>query len=86
MIGVFYSWPVVDFIAEYLTRNNPCRPKGNQTVEGPSQIRYVHYVEAVLYSGIDPHQLTMMCITSLDFVVGNMQRTKPWEVSTKSTT
>lgn len=28
--------------------------KHNQGVQGPSQLRYVYYLEAVLYSGVDP--------------------------------
>uniref|UniRef100_A0A0C3SRG6 Uncharacterized protein n=1 Tax=Guillardia theta (strain CCMP2712) TaxID=905079 RepID=A0A0C3SRG6_GUITC len=50
---------------ELFTRN----VKHNQGVQGPSQLRYVYYLEAVLYSGVDPwsvkyrfmEKLTLRC-------------------------
>jgi len=53
----------------------------NQSVESPSQIRYVHYVEAILYCGVDPYQTTRMNFESLSLTVGAKQQRKPWYVS-----
>ena len=39
----------MDGTYKHYLNTKPC----NQTVEGPSQIRYVHYLEAMLYSGVD---------------------------------
>eukprot|EP00281_Chroomonas_sp_CCMP1168_P003530 CAMPEP_0206269242 /NCGR_PEP_ID=MMETSP0047_2-20121206/32174_1 /ASSEMBLY_ACC=CAM_ASM_000192 /TAXON_ID=195065 /ORGANISM="Chroomonas mesostigmatica_cf, Strain CCMP1168" /LENGTH=152 /DNA_ID=CAMNT_0053697691 /DNA_START=114 /DNA_END=568 /DNA_ORIENTATION=- len=49
----------------------------NQTVEGPSQIRYVHYMEAMLYSGIDPCQDRKTFLRTISFKVGKMQARRP---------
>ena len=40
------------------------RPRKNQGVDGPSQIRYIQYLEAVLYGQIDPHHAALLAAQS----------------------
>ena len=54
---------------------------GNQGPEGPSQIRYVHYVEAMLYSGIDPLSLREVMLTHLKIPVMKSHMKRPWYLS-----
>ena len=53
------------------------RGPANQTVEGPSQIRYVHYLEAVLYSGISPLSMNKMLCTNISLPVSSTQKIRP---------
>jgi len=55
--------------------------KANQTVEGPSQIRYVHYLEAVLYSGIDPLEMNKVLLNRITLPVGELQAHRPMYIS-----
>mmetsp|Transcript_55748 Transcript_55748/g.116628 ORF Transcript_55748/g.116628 Transcript_55748/m.116628 type:complete len:760 (-) Transcript_55748:1370-3649(-) len=55
--------------------------QANQTVEGPSQIRYVHYVEAVLYCDINPFATPKMALLKLSFLIGPKFRKRPWYIS-----
>eukprot|EP00960_Hanusia_phi_P041507 755029-Hanusia_phi.AAC.2 len=55
----------------------PC----NQTVEGPSQIRYVHYLEAVLYSGIDPLEYYKMLLLDIEMFISEHQQKQPLYIS-----
>ncbi len=43
-----------------------------QTVEGPSQIRYCHYLEATLYHCVNPVAEVAMILTSVCFPAGNV--------------
>ena len=45
------------------------RPRKNQGVDGPSQIRYIQYLEAVLYGQIDPHHAAPRLLT--DFALSS---------------
>mmetsp|Transcript_29313 Transcript_29313/g.77001 ORF Transcript_29313/g.77001 Transcript_29313/m.77001 type:complete len:1413 (+) Transcript_29313:40-4278(+) len=55
--------------------------QSNQTVEGPSQIRYVHYVEAVLYSGINPAAMPKIALQGVSFKIGPRLRKHPMFLS-----
>ena len=57
------------------------RNPANQTVEGPSQIRYVHYLEAVLYSGVDPLEMHRVLLTAISLPVGEIQVNQPLHIS-----
>eukprot|EP00960_Hanusia_phi_P021878 648446-Hanusia_phi.AAC.3 len=57
------------------------RKVGNQGPEGPSQIRYVHYVEAMLYSGIDPLNLKEVMLTQIAMPVMQRHMKRPWYLS-----
>jgi len=57
------------------------RTPANQTVEGPSQIRYVHYLEAVLYGGIDPLEMHKLLLTNIQLPVGELQAKRPLYLS-----
>ena len=67
----------MDGTYKHFINTTPC----NQTVEGPSQIRYVHYLEAILYSKIDAlaHDPVMLS----DITVGNdrLLADVPWYIS-----
>ena len=52
----------------------------NQGPEGPSQIRYVHYVEAMLYSGIDPLKQSKMVLLRLSLPTVLAHVKKPWKL------
>ena len=43
-----------------------------------SVCRYAHYLEAVLYSQIDPTATSDMYLQEIQFLVGNVQANKPW--------
>lgn len=52
--------------------------KHNQGVEGPSQIRYIHYMEAMLYSCVDPLSEVKKWLTELRIPVARMRKDKQW--------
>lgn len=53
----------------------------NQGPEGPSQIRYVHYLEAMLYSGIDPLHQRKRFLRFISLPVSAAQKHEPWFLS-----
>jgi hypothetical protein len=53
----------------------------NQGPEGPSQIRYVHYLEAMLYSGIDPLNFCKRFLSHISLPVCSSQLRDPWFLS-----
>ena len=55
--------------------------EANQTVEGPSQIRYVHYLEAVLYSGVDVLAMHKLFLPRISLPVGELHASKPLYIS-----
>jgi len=67
----------LDGTYNHYIRRGPC----NQTVEGPSQIRYVHYLEAVLYSGIEPFAVHKICISHMTMPVDILRAKTPWYLS-----
>ena len=60
---------------------NSAGGKPNQGVEGPSQLRYVNYLQAVLYNGIDPWALDQCIIEQIDFPSCSFMRKKVWSMS-----
>lgn len=67
----------VDGTYKHYFNTKPC----NQTVEGPSQIRYVHYLEAMLYSGIDGISDSPMGLSHITVPNDVMLHDKPWYMS-----
>ena len=65
------------------------RPRKNQGVDGPSQIRYIKYLEAVLYGQIDPHHaaprllsdFTLSCSPLASNPAGSAAGAAPWLLS-----
>jgi PTEN phosphatase family protein len=55
--------------------------EANQTVEGPSQIRYVHYLEAVLYNGVDVLALNKIFFSRIALPVDEIQERIPFYLS-----
>jgi len=53
----------------------------NQGPEGPSQIRYVHYMEAMLYSGMDPLKHVSFVLTCISLPTALCHNRKPWHLS-----
>ena len=53
----------------------------NRGVDGPSQQRYVIYVEAMLYQGIQPFTASTLILRSLQFPTGAAQAHKAWYLS-----
>ena len=49
------------------------RLKHNQGVSGPSQIRYIYYLETLLYSSIDPYQNHKVFLKTIELPVGEIQ-------------
>ena len=52
----------------------------NRGVDGPSQQRYVFYIEAMMYTGINPFQSDGLFLKALSLPSGNAQH-KDWYVS-----
>ena len=67
----------MDSTHKHYFNTTPC----NQTVEGPSQIRYVHYLEAMLYSGVDGLALDAMLLTSITVPNDVLLVSTPWYIS-----
>ena len=55
--------------------------KPNQGVEGPSQLRYVHYLQAVLYNEIDPWAYEPCMLDSVEFPSCSFMGKKVWHMS-----
>jgi CRP-like cAMP-binding protein len=55
--------------------------KSNQGVEGPSQIRYVHYLQAVLYNGVDPWSNEPRFVSSIEFPSCTFRGRRVWYMS-----
>jgi hypothetical protein len=55
--------------------------ESNQGVEGPSQIRYVHYLQAVLYNGVDPWSNEPRFVRSVEFPSCTFRGRKVWYMS-----
>lgn len=53
------------------TAVNPCGIRTH--LAGTLTGRYVHYLEAILYSGVDPYSYRKFVLTSLNLVVGTKQ-------------
>ena len=53
----------------------------NQGVEGPSQIRYVHYLQAVLYNGVDPWANEPRFVHSIEFPSCKFKERSVWYIS-----
>ena len=53
----------------------------NQGVDGPSQIRYVLYLEAVLHHRVDPYAQVVLRLQHLSLTVGSVQHRRPWHCS-----
>jgi hypothetical protein len=50
-------------------------------VDGPSQIRYVHYMEAVLNGQVDPYAQIQLHLSEITLMVGPKQAISPWHCS-----
>ena len=50
-------------------------------MEGPSQIRYVHYLEAVLYCGVDPLEMYKVLFSKITLPVSEVHAHRPLHVS-----
>jgi hypothetical protein len=55
--------------------------ESNQGVEGPSQIRYVHYLQAVLYNGVDPWSNEPRFVRSVEFPSCTFRGRRVWYMS-----
>jgi hypothetical protein len=55
--------------------------KPNQGVEGPSQIRYVNYLQAVLYHGVDPWSNEPRFVSSIEFPSCTFRGRRVWYMS-----
>jgi len=53
----------------------------NRGVDGPSQQRYVFYIEAMLYQGIQPLNASQTILKALRFPAGAAQEAKSWYLS-----
>jgi len=53
----------------------------NRGVDGPSQQRYLFYLEAMLYRGIQPHSARQTILEAIHFPIGTAQETKQWWIS-----
>jgi hypothetical protein len=54
----------------------------NQGVDGPSQIRYVFYMEALLYGRVlEPYRVVVLRLASFSMTVGIARRERPWHCS-----
>jgi hypothetical protein len=67
----------MDSTYKHFFNTTPC----NQTVEGPSQIRYVHYLEAILYNGIDGICDSPIGLSHITVPNDIMLQDKPWYMS-----
>ncbi len=57
------------------------RGQRNQGVDGPSQVRYVHYMEAALNGQVDPYAMVPIYLTEVLVSVGLHQEYTPWYCS-----
>lgn len=57
------------------------KKKPNRGVDGPSQQRYVFYIEAMLYQGVQPLSASQVILKALRFPVGKPQQSKAWWLS-----
>lgn len=57
------------------------RGKRNQGVDGPSQVRYVHYMEAVVNGQVDPYAMVPTYLSEIRLSVGPQQQYAPWYCS-----
>ncbi len=53
----------------------------NRGVDGPSQQRYLFYLEAMLYHGVQPLNSHLIVLKALRFPVSTAQETKAWWIS-----
>ena len=53
----------------------------NRGVDGPSQQRYVFYIEAMLYCGVNPSDSPQLLLKALSLPVGKAQEKQGWWVS-----
>jgi len=67
----------MDGTYKHFINTAPC----NQTVEGPSQIRYVHYLEAMLYNKIDALANEPMFMGDVSMRNDRMLADVPWYIS-----
>ena len=67
------------FSAKKKTQGQKRKP--NRGVDGPSQQRYVLYLESMLYQGIQPFSASTIILEALRIPVGAAQKTKPWFLS-----
>jgi len=61
--------------------SNTEKKRRNQGVDGPSQIRYVHYMEAAIYGKVSPYRMPMMYLESIRLPVGQQQKERPFYIS-----
>ena len=68
--GADEDLPHTETAEEFRDVNSGDQKKCNQGVDGPSQKRYVHYLEAIVYGGINPWRIHSRVVNSVTISLG----------------